>query len=125
MFMDGLQPIIGITMGDPVGIGPEIILFALDKAAVYDVCRPVVFGDLKILQKAKQTIGSALDLEAVQDPESGRYTHGIVDVLPVSGLDSERTVWGSPTVETGSAMVEYITTAVDMAVCGRIGAVVT
>ena len=112
-------------MGDPVGIGPEIILLALEKASVYDICRPVVFGDLKILQKAKQTIGSALNLETVKEPESGRCTNGIVDVLPVSRLDPDRTVWGSPTVETGSAMVEYIIAAVDMAVCGRIGAVVT
>ncbi|MCJ7539037.1 MAG: 4-hydroxythreonine-4-phosphate dehydrogenase, partial [Desulfobacterales bacterium] len=42
--MSDYRPIIGITMGDPVGIGPEIILLSLCKPSIYNVCRPLVIG---------------------------------------------------------------------------------
>ena len=112
-------------MGDPVGIGPEIILAALNQASIYEICRPLVFGDMKLLEKTGQIIGSAPVLQPVEAPESGRYAPGVVDVMPVSRLDPDQTLWGRPTLETGRAMVQYINAAVDLAVTGRIGAVVT
>ena len=119
------RPIIGITMGDPVGVGPEIILQALGNPPVYDVCRPIVFGDMSILDSAKKCIGSSLDLNAVNDPESGRYENGCIDILNISNLDPEKTSWGMPSAETGRAMISYITEAVDMALDKRIAAMAT
>jgi 4-hydroxy-L-threonine phosphate dehydrogenase PdxA len=46
-----MLPIIGITMGDPTGIGPEIIVKALSMEELFRVCRPIVFGDRGILLK--------------------------------------------------------------------------
>ncbi len=123
--MNKIRPIIGITMGDPVGIGPEIILSALSDPSLYNICRPLVFGDLKILQTAKQTTQSTLDIKVVNAPDAGGWTCGRIDVLNISDLDPSGAVWGKPTVETGRAMVEYITRAVDMAMDGHINAVVT
>ena len=49
------KPIIGITMGDPASIGPEITVKALAKPEVYDICRPLVVGDACMMEKAKKT----------------------------------------------------------------------
>ena len=119
------RPIIGITMGDPVGIGPEIILLSLINPSIYEVCRPLVIGDSRILGAAKKIIQSRLEIEAIKKPDAGTYRCGIVDVLNISELDPDKTTWGKPTVQTGGAMVRYITTAADLAIKQRIEAMVT
>jgi len=123
--MSDLRPIVGITMGDPVGIGPEIVFLALGSPSLYNVCRPLVLGDLQILQTAKKTTGSTVRLESVDDPDSGGYANGCIDVLNLSNLDPDKIAWGKPTVLSGRAMVDYITAGIDMATCGQIAAVVT
>ena len=123
--MNTYRPVIGITMGDPVGIGPEIILSALNDPAIYEVCRPVAIADLKILHTAQKCIDSRLHIRPVEGPESGTYRYGSIDVMNLSELDPEKIEWGRPTVETGRAMVHYITAAIDLACQGRLGAITT
>lgn len=119
------RPIIGITLGDPVGIGPEIILMALGNPDIYAKCRPCVFGDRTRLETVRRFIDSRVAVAPVRGPEHGVYQHGRVDLIELSRLDPELTAWARPTSATGKAMVEYITAAVDMATTGRIAAMVT
>jgi 4-hydroxythreonine-4-phosphate dehydrogenase len=119
------RPIIGITMGDPVGLGPEIILLALCNPAIYEVCKPLVLGDLRILTAAKQCTHSNLHIESVKDPDSGTYNFGSIDVLNLSEIDPNKISWGNPTVQTGKAMIHYIQVASDLAIQRRIAAMVT
>ena len=123
--MSGYRPIIGITMGDPVGIGPEIILLSLSNPSIYEVCKPLVIGDFRILNAAKKCTQSLLQLAPVKDPDAGTYKYGLVDVLNCSELDPDNTSWGKPTVQTGRAMISYIIAATDLATEGRIAAIVT
>ena len=123
--MSDLRPLIGITMGDPVGVGPEIILLTLSNPSIYNVCRPLVFGDIRTLNTAKESIGSRLDLKTVAKPATGLYRYGSVDVLNLSELDPQKISWGRPSIESGRAMMHYVTTAVDMAVKEHIAAIVT
>lgn len=123
--MSKINPLIGITMGDPVGIGPEIILLALNNPSIYQVCRPLIFGDIQILRTVQNSTASQLRLKAIKTPEAGDYTYGTVDVLNLSELKPPETLWGQPTIATGKAMVHYIITAVDMAKQGRIAAITT
>ncbi|MDP2644820.1 MAG: 4-hydroxythreonine-4-phosphate dehydrogenase PdxA [Desulfobacterales bacterium] len=119
------RPIIGITMGDPVGIGPEIILSALRDASICNICRPLVIGDTRVLARAKMCMKNPPDIHPVSGPDQGRYQTGSIDVLSLSELDTGQMAWGKPTVSTAKAMVNYIMAAVDMAVQGRISAVTT
>ena len=64
-------------MGDPVGIGPEIILSALINPLIYEICRPLVVGDMERLKVLK----SNLKFNAVKDPKTGVYQCGCVDVV--------------------------------------------
>ena len=119
------RPVIGITMGDPVGIGPEIILKALSSPLIYKTCKPLVIGDPGVLELAKKSTSSTLKIKDVKNPVSGTYKYGQVDVLCLSKLNKDKISWGKLTVQTGNAMIKYITTAIDMAISGSIGAIVT
>lgn len=119
------RPVIGITMGDPVGIGPEIIVKALEAPALSALCRPLVIGDVSRLTWVAQGMGSQLRLNPISAPDKGAYEAGVMNVLPVSELAPDRSFWGHPTFETGQAMVAYIEKAVHLAVQGEIAAMVT
>ncbi len=123
--MNDIRPIIGITMGDPVGIGPEIVCRALSDSEIFKVARPVVLGDVQVMEAARKTTRSTHLLSAINTPATGTFRHGCIDIISASGLDSNALDWGRPSAETGRAMIDYITTAVDMATEGRISAVVT
>jgi 4-hydroxythreonine-4-phosphate dehydrogenase len=123
--MPDARPIIGITMGDPAGIGPEIILLSLCKPSIYKVCRPIVIGDLNILNTAKKCVRSRLHIKSLKAPDEGIYKLGSIDVLNLSEIVPNPSLWGHPTVETGRAMVNYIEYACDLTAQGRIAAMVT
>jgi len=118
-------PLIGITMGDPVGIGPEIIVKALSEKHLLSMCRPVVFGDRRIL--AREPGGSGLTIETLseRDLNNIRPKPGTIPLIPVSDLDPENSRYGNPDPESGKAMADYITKAVTAASSGRIDALVT
>ncbi|NIP38210.1 MAG: hypothetical protein GWO07_04380, partial [Candidatus Dadabacteria bacterium] len=60
------KPAVGITMGDPNGIGPEVVFKALCCAEVQSICRPVVFGSSEILEQAKEIVGMDAEYELQQ-----------------------------------------------------------
>jgi len=118
-------PIIGITMGDPVGIGPEIIFSALEDPALYDLCRPVVFGDFAALENAKKYTGSKLKILPVDKPDAKIFKHGIINLINLSKLDPCEIIPAKPTPQTGRVMIDYIKAAADMAVIGDIAGITT
>ena len=63
------RPIIGITMGDPCGIGPEIVLRALAEGAVYETCRPLVLGDEAVMKSTKVWFKSNLEIFCPKNSE--------------------------------------------------------
>ncbi len=119
------RPIIGITMGDPVGIGPEITLKALCEKSLYERCRPLVLGDMQILTATNQHLRTGLNIREVKGPETGYYQAGDVDVVALSGLDEGQVQPGHPTRETGRAMVRYVLKGVEWAMNGRIHGIAT
>jgi len=123
--MKNNRSIIGITMGDPVGIGPEIILFALSQPDIFSICRPFVLGDLPMLESAKRYTGSPVDFNLIRSPHEGKYQAGSIDVISLSELDPGKTQPGKPSARTGRAMVSYIIAAIDMAIQEQISALVT
>ena len=80
------RPILALTMGDPVGVGPEIIVKALVDARIYQVCRPLVIGDLPALERARLALDPALKIHVADRPAAGRYQLGTMDLMPLSQL---------------------------------------
>ncbi len=103
------KPRIGISMGDPNGISPEIVVKALNSREVTDVCSPVVFGSSEVLESAANLTGSRLDFKVVDTSE-----FGIADLKPAR-VDRK----------AGEASLSYIREAVKAAMSGSIDAVVT
>ena len=118
-------PVIGITMGDPAGIGPEIIVKALGDKNLYRMCRPVVLGDLTILSSAVSRDPRDVSLYTITTPLEAEAVPGRIDLLAVSDLKDRAGLPGKPTIEGGNAMVEYIVKAVDMCMNGLLGGMVT
>ena len=117
------RPLLAVTMGDITGIGPEIIIKALSDPDLYELCRPLIVGDLPALARAVEICRSDLHLHEIEAPASGRFQPGTADILVMSRLPA--IPFGQPTPESGAAMVGYILRAVDLALTGEVAAVVT
>lgn len=117
-------PRIGITMGDPAGIGPEIVVKALSDPGIYDSARPLVIGDPSAIA-AWVVKNPDMQMLEVLDVERTGERSSVVDVLPVSRLDPSLTQPGAPTLEGGKAMVDAVIRAVELAQAGKLDGVVT
>lgn len=104
-------PRIAVTMGDPAGIGPEVVLKALADASLKDICRPVIVGDLSHLRRTNESISVGAHLEAI-------------DVIDLKNVGND-IAFGTETGDTGRASAEYIEKAVELWRAGEIDAVST
>jgi len=122
------RPILAITMGDPAGIGPEIIVKALRHENVYGRCRPLVVGDRRILERALQCVGGEaplLDVVEVKTIAAGRYAVGCITILDLKNADPSECPIGRISAAAGKAAVEYVFQACDLAMARAVDAVVT
>ena len=105
-------PIIGITMGDPTGIGPEIIVKALSAEEPFQASRPIVFGDEQVLLEAIRQEGLPVQIKVIDEiPEEG-YQPGKIFLFPSSQLEANSLSSGKPDRKCGEAMVRYVQEAV-------------
>lgn len=117
-------PLITITMGDPAGIGPEVILKTLLRDDVYQVCRPIVLGDINVLRMVSKKL-EPLSFHTIEIPSEVTGSRGLVDIISISNLKKSLFIPGQPTINGGKAMVDYIVKAVDLTKDGQVSAMVT
>ncbi len=118
------KPIIGITMGDAAGVGPEIILKSLAHKEIYDICRPFVIGDASILERAKGFVNSECDIKIIHDMKDTSFEYGIVSCLDLALLQDDLPI-GKVSAEAGHAAFEYLAKAIELANNGAIDAICT
>ena len=118
-------PILGITMGDPGGIGPEVCAKALDDAGIFNVCRPIIVGDAAIMANAAAFCGLDLQTTACQRVADARFSPGTIDVLDLGNLPMAELRHKTVTALQGKASFEYIERAIALAMSGEIGGTVT
>ncbi|MBY4611564.1 4-hydroxythreonine-4-phosphate dehydrogenase PdxA [Rhizobium sp. 9T] len=112
---------IGITMGDPCGIGPEII------ARVFADGLPeqaVVIGDAKVMERAVRALNLALQVQPIASVDNALPDSGLIAVLNVSHLPDDLPI-GQVDARAGRASYDYVARAIDEALAGNIGAIVT
>src|SRR4051794_10473108 len=107
-------------MGDPAGIGPEIVLKALAHPKVFEICRPVVLGDARALRRAAPWVGSSLSFNAVTAPGDGRFAPGTLDLLDLANADPTQIPIGKVSAPAGRAAVEYVFRGSDLATANEI-----
>ena len=112
-------------MGDPTGIGPEIIVKALSMKEPFEACRPIVFGDRAVLSKAIQMQNLSTTLEVIEKiPECGYLPEKIFLFSPTQ-LNVTSLRFGQPDRTCGKAMVKYIEEAVKWVRSGKLDAITT
>lgn len=119
-------PIIAITMGDPSGIGPEVILKALAHPRIYDVCRPLIVGSVEIFQQAAAALPTrpVASLEAVASAADASDSPSRVAVLDIPA-DLSKIEVGVEGTESGRIAVESVRKAVALARAGEVNAIAT
>jgi 4-hydroxythreonine-4-phosphate dehydrogenase len=118
-------PIIGITMGDPTGIGPEIIAKALSMEEPFRACRPIVFGDEGVLLKAIKLQGLSTTTEIIEKIPGNGYRPQKIFLVSLSQLKVASLHYGKPDRECGKAMVNYVEEAVKFIKKGKVDAMTT
>ncbi|WP_458211037.1 4-hydroxythreonine-4-phosphate dehydrogenase PdxA [Haladaptatus sp. NG-SE-30] len=121
--MSGRHPRLGITMGDPSGIGAEVSVGAYETAR--DIADVLVVGDADVMRKAARACDADLAINAIDDVTEARFEAGVIDVIDLDNVDSANHDWGDLRKEYGSASLEYIERASDLAINGDIDGMVT
>lgn len=126
MRMHTLKPLIAVTMGDPCGIGPEIIIRALQDGAVNACCTPLVIGDRRALERAIALLGASLKLITLVDDElPEKIPSGSVLLKELTTLADAEMVYGQPASASGDAVFRYITAAATLCKSGKVAAMAT
>ena len=121
-----MKPILGITMGDAAGIGPEIILKSFDRhKELFDLCRPLVIGSAAVMNWCARTLGIGVPMRAVSAPGDAAFEKGTLDVLDLDLIDVSRLRVSVVDAEMGKAAVVYTQEAGRMAMAGTIDAIVS
>ena len=123
--MSDKRPLIGISVGDPAGIGPEITAKALNENEIYEICRPLAVADLKVMEEAIRFSGLSLGTRKVEKPAEGAYEYGTIDVLDLDNVDMSRLEYKTVAAMSGRASFEYIEKVIKLAMAGEIDATVT
>ncbi|MCR8631683.1 4-hydroxythreonine-4-phosphate dehydrogenase PdxA [Paenibacillus radicis (ex Xue et al. 2023)] len=119
-----MKPIIGITMGDGAGVGPEIIVKALQHQSLYDICKPVVIGDAKMIEKAIRIVNSSAIVRVVDNVSEARYEYGVIEVVDLDLLPADL-VFGQVQAAAGNAAFHYLAKAIELALGNQIAAICT
>ena len=123
MYME--KPIIAVTMGDPAGIGPEIVAKSIADKATYDVARCIVIGDKKVMEKAIEIVGADLKVNVVDSPADGDYSYGVLNMIDLDNIDMSRFEYGKINAMCGQAAFDYIKKSIEITMDKQADAVAT
>ena len=123
--MNRQRPVLGITMGDPCGIGPEITAKALAKEEIYECCRPLVVGSAKVLENAIRIVGKNLKVNAVSEPSEARFEYGTIDIIDQDIVDMDALTFGKVSVQGGRAAFKAVEKVIQLAMDKKIDATIT
>ena len=112
---DARLPVIAVAMGDPAGIGPEIVVKALSHEAAYRLCRPLVVADAAAIQQATEIAGIPLTVRPVREPTEARFKHGLLDVLDMRNVPAGSVTVGNPSPAGAKAAFQCLARSVEMA----------
>lgn len=119
------KPLIAVTMGDPAGVGPEIVAKSLASEEVTDVADCVIVGDRKCMENAIRIVGAELKINVIQKPAEGQYEKGILNLIDLDNVDMDAFAFGKVSGMCGKAAYDYIARSIELANAGEVDAVST
>lgn len=119
------KPIVGITMGDPASIGPEIALKALLNKELYEVCQPILVGDHDVFDQIRGILNIDIELNKISNVAEARFKFGTIDVFDLGNTDVSQLKFGEISANCGEAAFQSVKKVIELALSGEIDATVT
>ena len=116
---------IGVPLGDPAGIGPEIVVKSIAKEETNTYANIVVFGNKEILEKAIEVCEVEMTINVIENPEDGVYNNKTLNLVNIDNIDMDKFVPGEVSGMCGKAAFEYLAKSVDYAMNNKVKAIAT
>ena len=123
--MSTYKPLLAITMGDPAGAGPEIVVKALDAPEVRPICRGLVVGDAGVMRAAVDIVGIPMELHVVASPREMKEGDRVLNVYDLKDVDLATLVRGRVSASAGKAAYDAVEKGTLLTLEGATDAVVT
>ena len=119
------KPIIGITMGDPASIGPEITVKAAADERLYELSKPVIIGDAKTLKEAVKFSNVEIKLHTISSVREAKFIPGTIDVVDLKNVDLSKLEHGKVSSMAGEAAFQNVKKAIELALGKEVDGTVT
>ncbi len=119
------RPLVGLTIGDPAGIGPEVVVGALQNTPMHDSARVVVIGDASIVERARDLLGLRTAIRVIAHPDDGEFSVHCLNVLDPEALAGEVVEWGRVQAAAGRAAFAYVRRGIELCLAGDLDAIAT
>lgn len=116
---------IGVPLGDPAGIGPEIVVKSIAKEETNTYANVVVFGNKEILEKAIEVCEVEMTINVIENPKDGVYNNKTLNLVNIDNIDMDKFVPGEVSGMCGKAAFEYLAKSVDYAMNSKVKAIAT
>ncbi len=118
-----MKKTIAITMGEPGGVGPEVIVKALYCSEIRTYCNPIIIGSASTINQTVRLTRLPLKVKLISDPSESKPAAGIIEVIDIKSIKPFKR--GAPSAQAGRAVVSYIKRAVELALKKQVDAIVT
>jgi len=119
------KPIIGITMGDPAGIGPEVAVRTLANYDIYNISRPLIVGDAATMFDATKIAKVDLSINPIKEISETKFSPGMIDVFDLKNVDLDKVEFSKISAIAGNAAFEAVHKVIELALEKKIDATVT
>ena len=119
------KPLIAVPLGDPAGIGPEIVVKSIADPELFALTDCIVIGDRKVVENAVKITGENLKVNVVNDPAEGDYSAGVLNLIDLDNIDMDKFEFGKISAMCGKAAYEYIEKSIKLTMDGKADAVAT
>ena len=119
------KPIIAVPIGDPAGVGPEIVAKACALEKVWTAANVTVIGDRQVMENAIRIVGADLTINVIESPAEGDYRGGVLNLIDLDNIDQARFEFGVVQAMCGKAAFAYIEKSIQLAMNGEVDAVAT
>lgn len=123
--MNDQKPILGITMGDPASVGPEVAAKAFANKEIYDACRPLVVGDARVIEDAVRFCGLDLKVNAIKSVSQAEFVFGQIDVYDLENVNLNDLKKGEMSAMAGHVAFQTVVETINLALKGEIDGTVT
>ena len=119
------KSLIAVPIGDPAGVGPEIVAKSVASKEVFEAADCIVVGDKTIMENAIKISGVSLEVNVIDGPENGDFREGVLNLIDLGNVDMSKFEFGKVNGMCGQAAYQYIAKSIELANEGRVDAVAT